>query len=40
MQMISICGIVINEVEDFKYLGIYIRSTKSDVTNTYNVRRT
>ena len=31
MQMKSICGSVINEVEDFKYLGSYIRSTKRDV---------
>ena len=31
MQMKSICGSVINEVEDFKYLGRYIRSTKRDV---------
>ena len=29
--MKSICGSIINEVEDFKYLGSYIRSTKSDV---------
>ena len=28
MQMKSICGIMINQVEDFKYLGSYIRSTK------------
>ena len=28
MQMKSICGNIINEVEDFKYLGSYIRSTK------------
>ena len=28
MQMKSICGSVISEVEDFKYLGSYIRSTK------------
>ena len=31
MQMKSICGSIINEVEDFKYLGSYIRSTKRDV---------
>ena len=31
MQMKSICGSVINEVEYFKYLGSYIRSTKRDV---------
>ena len=31
MQMKIICGSVINEVEDFKYLGSYIRSTKIDV---------
>ena len=31
MQMKSICGSVINEVEDFKYIGSYIRSTKRDV---------
>ena len=31
MQMKSICGSVINEVEDFKYPGSYIRSTKRDV---------
>ena len=29
--MKSICGSIINEVEDFKYLGSYIRSTKRDV---------
>ena len=28
MQMKSICGSVINQVEDFKYIGSYIRSTK------------
>ena len=28
MQMKSICESVINQVEDFKYLGSYIRSTK------------
>ena len=28
MQMKSICGSVINQVEDFKYIGNYIRSTK------------
>ena len=28
MQMKSICGNVINQVEDFKYLGSYIKSTK------------
>ena len=28
MHMKSICGNVINQAEDFKYLGIYIRSTK------------
>ena len=28
MQMKSIYGIIINEVEDFRYLGSYIRSTK------------
>ena len=26
--MKSICGSVINQVEDFKYIGSYIRSTK------------
>ena len=26
--MKSICGSVINRVEDFKYIGSYIRSTK------------
>ena len=31
MQMKSICGSVINQVEDFKYLGRYIRSTKRDI---------
>ena len=31
MQMKSICGSVINEVEDFKYIGSYIRKTKRDV---------
>ena len=31
MQMKSVCGSVINQVEDFKYLGGYIRSTKIDV---------
>ena len=31
MQMKSICGSIINEVEDFKYLGSYIRSTKKYV---------
>ena len=31
MQMKSICGSIINVVEDFKYLGRYIRSTKRDV---------
>ena len=31
MQIKSICGSIINEVEDFKYLGSYIRSTKRDV---------
>ena len=31
IQMKSICGSVINEVEDFKYLGSYIRSNKRDV---------
>ena len=31
MQMKSICGSVINQVEYFKYLGSYIRSTKKYV---------
>ena len=31
MQMKSIGGSVINQVEDLKYLGSYIRSTKRDV---------
>ena len=29
--MKSICGSIINQVEYFKYLGSYIRSTKIDV---------
>ena len=28
MQMKSICGSIINQVEDFKYIESYIRSTK------------
>ena len=31
MQMKSICGSVINQVEDFKYLGSNIITTKQDV---------
>ena len=35
MQMKSICGSLINQVEDFKYLGFYIRTTKRYVNISF-----